>query len=138
MAADQDDFYQERILDHYEDPYHQGHCESPTHRHEEKNPLCGDVIQIELALDDSGRIREVYFDGEGCCISQASASMLLERLDGKTTEEIKTFTAQNMLDLFGTRLTPNRQKCCLLSWRVLQSALHSPIDGADRGGADSE
>ena len=138
MAADQDNVYQERILDYYEVPYHQGHCMSPTHRHEEKNPLCGDVIQIEVALDDSGRIHELYFDGEGCCISQASASMLLERLDGKTTEEVKAFTAQNMLDLFGARLTPNRQKCCLLSWRALQSALHSPIDGADHGGAVTE
>jgi nitrogen fixation NifU-like protein len=132
MATDRDDdFYQDRILDHYEDPYHRGRCTSPTHRHEDKNPLCGDVIQIELALDPTGRIREVFFDGDGCCISQASASMLLEHFDGKTIEEVKDFAAQDMLGLFGTRLTPNRQKCCLLSWRVLQSALHSPINQAE-------
>jgi nitrogen fixation NifU-like protein len=128
MAVDQDDFYQERILDHYEAPFHRGHCNSPTHRHRDKNPLCGDIIQIELSLDDQGKIRDVYFDGDGCCISQASASMLLETLDGKTVDEIKQFSAEDMLELFGTRLTPNRQKCCLLPWRVLQSTLHSPID----------
>ena len=120
------DVYQEHVLDHYEDPYHRGHCGSPTHRHKENNPLCGDVVEIQLILDGN-RIRKICFDGEGCCISQASASMLLERLDGKTTEDVRAFSAQEMLELFGPRLTPNRQKCCLLAWRTLQSAIHSPI-----------
>ncbi|MFV2067283.1 MAG: iron-sulfur cluster assembly scaffold protein, partial [Pirellulales bacterium] len=119
MAIDQDDVYQEHILDHYEDPYHRGHCEHPTHTHEDKNPLCGDVVRVELELDDTGNARQIYFDGDGCCISQASASMLVERLNGKSIDEIKQFSAQDMLELFGARLTPNRQKCCLLSWRVL-------------------
>jgi nitrogen fixation NifU-like protein len=129
MVTNQDDFYQEHILDHYEEPYHRGHCERPTHTHEEKNPLCGDVVHVDLVLGDDGTIEQIYFDGEGCCISQAAASMLVERMDGKTVEDVKRFTAQDMLELFGARLTPNRQKCCLLSWRVLQSAIHSPVDG---------
>ena len=127
MATELDDFYQDRILDHYEDPFHRGRCGHPTHRHQRKNPLCGDVVRIEMVLSDEGKIRELYFDGEGCCISQASASMLMEQMDGKTAEEIKTFSAQNMLEMFGVRLTPNRQKCCLLSWQVLQEAIHSPV-----------
>ena len=114
-------------MDHYEDPFHRGRCGHPTHRHQRKNPLCGDVVRIEMVLSDEGKIRELYFDGEGCCISQASASMLMEQMDGKTAEEIKTFSAQNMLEMFGVRLTPNRQKCCLLSWQVLQEAIHSPV-----------
>jgi len=129
MTIDQEDFYQEHILDHYEDPYHRGHCERPTHAHEDNNPLCGDVVRVELELDDVGKVKQIYFDGDGCCISQASASMLTERMDGKSIDEIKHFSARDMLELFGSRLTPNRQKCCLLSWRVLQTALHSPVDG---------
>ncbi|MEO0532110.1 MAG: iron-sulfur cluster assembly scaffold protein, partial [Planctomycetota bacterium] len=66
--------------------------------------------------------------GDGCVISQASASMLLEELNGKTVEEVKAFTAEDMLKLYGPRLTPNRQKCCLLSWRVIQQAVFSPVD----------
>lgn len=132
MASDQDDFYQDRILDHYEDPHHRGKCSAPTHAHQEKNPLCGDVIRIEMAQRDDGTIGELYFDGTGCCISQAAASMLMERMDGKTVDDITKFSARDMLELFGARLTPNRQKCCLLSWRAIQSAIHSPI-GEDAG-----
>lgn len=54
--------------------------------------------------------------------------MLMEEIEGKTVEEAKEFAAQKMLDLFGPKLTPNRQKCCLLPWRVLQSAVHAPVD----------
>ena len=128
----EEDIYQEHILDHYEDPYHRGPCAHPTHRHEADNPLCGDVVQMCLAIDSDGTLRELYFDGEGCCISQASASMLVERFDGRPIEEVRKFTAKDMLDLFGARLTANRQKCCLLPWRVLQAAIYSPVatDGA--------
>jgi len=128
MSSEQDELYQERILDHYEDPFHQGQCEHPTHAHEDDNPICGDVIRIELEIDDKGTVTNAYFTGEGCCISQASASMLLERLNGKSVEQIKEFSANDMLELFGAKLTPNRQKCCLLSWRVLQSAIFSPVE----------
>ena len=81
-------------------------------------------------------LKEAYFEGDGCCISQASASMLIEQFDGKTVDEVRQFTAENMLELFGAKLTPNRQKCCLLPWRVLQSAVFSPVDKSD--GEDGE
>jgi nitrogen fixation NifU-like protein len=132
--ANEEDLYQEHILDHYEDPFHRGHLAAATHAHEDKNPLCGDVIRIELKLDDQGLIEDLWFSGDGCVISQASASMLLEELQGKTTREAMQFSAEDMLKLYGPRLTPNRQKCCLLSWRVLQSAIHSPVsDSAEAG-----
>src|SRR5690606_19093205 len=99
-----------------------------THAHEDKNPLCGDVVRIELELGDDGKIKNVYFDGQGCVISQASASMLIEEMYGKTVDDVKVFGAEQMLQLYGPRLTPNRQKCCLLSWKVLQSAVHSPVN----------
>ncbi len=129
MPFNEQDIYQEHILDHYEDPYHRGRCAHCTHCHEDDNPLCGDRVRMELQVDDGGELKEVYFDGEGCCISQAAASMLVERFDGKTVEEVKQFSAEDMLELFGAKLTPNRQKCCLLPWKVLQSAIYSPVEG---------
>lgn len=125
QRPDEEDIYQEHVMDHYEDPYHRGNCALCTHAHEDKNPLCGDRIQLELQLE-SDKIAQAWFEGEGCCISQSAASMLCEAIEGKTIDQAKEFSAQDMLKLFGARLTPNRQKCCLLSWRVLQQAMHSP------------
>ena len=128
MSASEQNIYEEHVLDHYEDPYHRGSLSGATHAHEADNPLCGDVIHIDLKLDAEGRIVEAWFDGEGCVISQASASMLIEKIEGKTLDEVKEFSADQMLALFGPKLTPNRQKCCLLCWRVLQTAVHAPVD----------
>jgi nitrogen fixation NifU-like protein len=128
MTLDEEELYQEHILDHYEDPFHRGHLPAATHAHEENNPLCGDVVRIELRLGPDGKITDCYFTGQGCVISQASASMLLEAIEGKTVDDVKHFSAEDMLKLYGARLTPNRQKCCLLSWKVLQSAVHSPVN----------
>jgi nitrogen fixation NifU-like protein len=132
MPIDEEELYQEHILDHYEDPFHRGHLPTATHVHEDKNPLCGDVVRIELQLGPDGKIVDGFFTGDGCVISQASASMLLEKMQGKSVEDVKHFSAEDMLTLYGARLTPNRQKCCLLSWKVLQSAVYSPVNDADR------
>jgi nitrogen fixation protein NifU and related proteins len=123
----EEEIYQEHVLDHYEDPFHRGDVAGATHAHEGKNPLCGDVVRIELRLGPDGKVADCGFDGAGCVISQASASMLLEAVHGKTIDEVKAFSAEDMLKLYGARLTPNRQKCCLLSWRVIQEAVHSPL-----------
>lgn len=141
MAADRSDeeaLYQEHILDHYEDPFHRGACPHCTHAHEDDNPLCGDVVRIELRVDPAGRVDEAWFSGDGCCISQAAASMLTEYVEGKSVQDVTRFSADDMLALFGAKLTPNRQKCCLLSWRVLQQAIFSPVaDGASTPPANS-
>ena len=122
----EEEIYQEHILDHYEDPFHRGEVAGATHAHVEKNPLCGDVVKIALKLRE-GCVDDCGFEGDGCVISQAAASMLLEELNGKSLEEVKEFTAEKMLELYGARLTPNRQKCCLLAWRAIQQAVHSPV-----------
>jgi nitrogen fixation NifU-like protein len=127
MAPDEEEIYQEHILDHYEDPYHRGQCPHCTHMHEDDNPLCGDVVRMTMNIDEAGVLKEVFFDGDGCCISQAAASMLTEHFEGRSLEDVKNFTAQDMLGLFGVKLTPNRQKCCLLPWRVLQAAIYAPV-----------
>ena len=131
-----DELYQERILDHFEQPYHRGSCPRRTHAHEDDNPLCGDVVRVELSIRD-GRVADAWFDGDGCCISQSAASMLMQSIEGKPLEELKQMSGEEMLKLFGARLTPNRQKCCLLSWRVLQGALFSPV-GAKGENAESD
>lgn len=142
MSASEQDIYEEHVLDHYEDPYHRGPFTAATHADEGKNPLCGDVVHIDLKLSHDGKIQEAWFEGDGCVISQASASMLIEKIEGKTVQEVKDFSAEEMLKLFGPRLTPNRQKCCLLSWRILQSAVHSPVGEGDEsqsaGDSDGE
>jgi nitrogen fixation NifU-like protein len=125
--SSEEDIYQDHVMDHYEDPYHRGDLTGKTHSGNGKNPLCGDVVSVELEIDDSGLVKQAYFRGEGCCISQASASMLMEAVEGKTVEQVKAMEAAEMLKLFGPKLTPNRQKCCLLPWRVLQTAIFSPV-----------
>lgn len=128
MATDERDIYEEHILPHYEDPYHRGHCGSATHAHQGDNPLCGDIVRVEIELDENNCVRQAWFEGQGCTVSQAAASMLVEKIEGMTLEELKQFSASDMLELFQASLTPNRQKCCLLSWRVAQGALHSPVN----------
>ena len=123
----EEELYQEHILDHFEQPFHRGRCPLATHAHEDDNPLCGDQVRIELSVAPDGRIAQAWFNGDGCCISQAAASMLIEKIEGRTVDEVKNMAAAEMLQLFGAKLTPNRQKCCLLPWRVLQSAIYSPV-----------
>src|SRR4029077_11685753 len=101
MPIDEEELYQDHILDHYEDPFHRGHLPTATHAHEDNNPLCGDVVRIELQLGPDGKIVDCFFEGQGCVISQASASMLLEKIAGKTVDDVKHFSAEDMLDLYG-------------------------------------
>lgn len=121
-----DELYAERILDHYDEPFHRGPCAGCTHAHEGENALCGDAVRIELCLGDPACCR-AWFHGAGCCVSQAAASILMEWAEGRSAAELRGLTAEQMLELFGPRLTPARQKCCLLAWRVLQVALESPL-----------
>lgn len=125
-----DPLYEDRILDHYEQPFHRGTCPLATHCHEATNPLCGDRIRVELRVNGDGRIEDAFFQGDGCCVSQSAASMLMEHCQGKTLETLRSLKPQDMLALFAAPLTITRQKCCLLSWRVLQAAMvcpHAPI-----------
>jgi nitrogen fixation NifU-like protein len=131
---DPDDLYQERILDHYEQPFHRGSCPQATHAHEDSNPLCGDTIRMELRLDSDDRIADLYFQGRGCCISLAAASILVEHFQGKSLADLRSFSANEMLALFGPRLTITRQRCCLLGWRVLQAVTAVPLPGRPNQG----
>ena len=124
----QDELYRDVILDHYEQPYHRGSCPLATHGYEDANPLCGDRIRIEIRVSPTECADCIFFDGQGCCISQAAASMLVSQMEGKKLTELRNFSAGDMLELFGATLTPARKRCCLLPWRVLQRAIAHPLD----------
>ena len=119
-----DDFYRENILDHYRDPRNAGTLEDATHSHEENNPLCGDVIRIDLHVNDENVIDRVAFSGKGCAISQASASMLTEMIEGKTLDEAKEISKDDILEALGIEIGPVRLKCALLSLKVLKAGAY--------------
>ena len=118
------DLYREQIIDLYEHPLNYGELDPNDFSYEEDNPLCGDVIRIDVRLDDEGRISEVRWRGEGCAISQASASLLTEQVQGMTLEEVKEFPKDELLDLIGVPLSMARVKCALLSLKVLKAGAY--------------
>jgi nitrogen fixation NifU-like protein len=144
-----EDLYREVILDHYRNPRNKGHLDNPDRSAEGVNPLCGDEITIELAFDED-RVSEVGISGQGCSISQSSASMMSEAIKGKTKDEIEDLTKRfrdmmsldgeadigldpdrpgavlgDLESLQGVRKYPVRIKCASLGWNVLLEALGS-------------
>src|SRR4051812_19531278 len=136
-----DELYREGILDHYQSPRNRGRLDAPDVATQGTNPLSGDEIEVSLAVKD-GRIADVAFQGRGCSISQASASMMTESIKGKTVEEaaelLGTFktlmTDRNAPEidpdelgdleaLQGVRRYPVRVKCAILPWNVLREGL---------------
>ncbi len=118
VSAD-DQFYREYILDHYKNPRNYGRLEHPEITHEEDNPLCGDVVGMDFHVQD-GMIEDIRFHGRGCAISQASASLLTERLKGMSLEDAKKISKDDVLGELGIEISPARIKCALLSLKVLK------------------
>jgi nitrogen fixation NifU-like protein len=119
-----EDLYRERILDHYQNPRNYGSLEAPDISYEDDNPMCGDVIRIDIKLDQQNRISQVGFSGEGCAISMASASMLTEETLGKTLDQVKQLGKADVLQMLGVQLGPVRLKCALLSLKVLKGGVY--------------
>ncbi|MFQ5399905.1 MAG: iron-sulfur cluster assembly scaffold protein [Anaerolineae bacterium] len=120
--------YREQIIDLYESPLNYGELDEPDFSYEEDNPLCGDVIRIDVRLDDENRIAEVTWSGEGCAISQAAASLLTEEIKGMTLDEAKAFSKDRLLELIGVPLSMMRVKCALLSLKVLKAGAYGLPD----------
>ena len=114
--------YTEIILDLYKNPLNKGNLENPTHEHSENNPLCGDEITIQLILEDN-KIKEVKFHGQGCVISQASASLLTDKIKNLSVEEIKNLNKDFILDLLKIPISPARIKCAMLSLETLKRTI---------------
>ena len=144
-----EDLYREVILDHYRNPRNRGHLDAPDATAQGVNPLCGDEINIDLTIRD-GIVTDVAIEGQGCSISQSSASMMSEAIKGKSRQEIedliRKFRTMMSLDdsddpgldpdrpgavlgdieaLQGVRQYPVRIKCASLSWTTLMEALDS-------------
>ncbi|MGH2537201.1 MAG: iron-sulfur cluster assembly scaffold protein [Candidatus Promineifilaceae bacterium] len=119
-----DQMYREQIIDLYENPLNYGTLEPADFSYEEDNPLCGDVVHIDIRLDEAGRVADVKWHGRGCAISQASASLLTEAVKGKGLDEVKSFAKDELLDLLGIELSMTRVKCALLSLKVLKAGAY--------------
>jgi len=154
----EDDLYREIILDHYRRPRHAGRVNHPDATVEASNPLCGDEITLTVRRDD-GKLAEVAFEGQGCSISQASASMLCDSVTGLEADAADRL-AQSFRDMLiaggppvdvgdlealqGVKAYPVRVKCATLAWNaLLQAILGAPVEEStqleeahdDRGGA---
>ncbi|HEY6583603.1 MAG TPA: SUF system NifU family Fe-S cluster assembly protein [Gaiellaceae bacterium] len=121
-----EDLYREVILDHYKNPRGHGVIEDADAAAEGMNPLCGDEVAIYVSFDEDGEtIHEVKFSGRGCAISQASTSMLMEMVKGRTATEVGELSKEELLEEIGIpNMTPIRIKCALLGLGVLKVALH--------------
>ncbi|MBV9688605.1 MAG: SUF system NifU family Fe-S cluster assembly protein [Ktedonobacteraceae bacterium] len=114
--------YREYILDHYRNPRNYGKLEHPTVHCEDVNPLCGDQLGMDLLVEED-HVTAIRFQGRGCAISQAAASMLSEMVEGKTVEEVVQLGKEDVLDALGVPISPARMKCAFLSLRVLHRGL---------------
>jgi|TARA_B100001971_G_C18172363_1_gene527913 nitrogen fixation NifU-like protein len=116
--------YTEIILDLYKNPRNKGQLKNPTHESERNNPLCGDEIKLQLQVKNN-QIKDVKFSGNGCAISQASASLLTDKLKNLPIEEAKSLNKETVLDLLHIPISPARMKCALLSLETLKEALEN-------------
>ncbi|WP_435128137.1 iron-sulfur cluster assembly scaffold protein [Halobaculum sp. D14] len=115
------DMYRQQILDHYKNPRNYGEMDDPTFSHVGENPSCGDTIQVDVKLaDDDETIERVTFSGDGCAISQASASMLSQRLQGMTIDELEAMDTDDVTEMLGVDISPMRIKCAVLARQVAQ------------------
>ena len=125
------DIYREQIIDLYKHPLNHGTLEKVDFSYEEDNPLCGDVIRIDVKLDERDQVTDVAWSGEGCAISQAAASLLTDEIQGKSLAEIKAFDKDELLALLGVPLSMARVKCALLSLKVLKAGAYGLPDARE-------
>jgi nitrogen fixation NifU-like protein len=146
------ELYQEVILDHSRHPRHYGALDGATHKAEGYNPLCGDRVTVYLVLDATGRVTDIKFEGKGCAISQASASLMTEMLAGKSPAEAERLIegflhlvkgeeagdlpedARDHLDVMsGLSEFPMRVKCATLAWHTFRSAVEEGQTAVEEG-----
>lgn len=123
MSFGSDSIYREIILEHYQHPKNKGVLDPHDFSYEDVNPLCGDEIRIDVRVEGD-RVSDIKFSGRGCAVSQASASILTEMVEGKSLDEVKAIGKEELLDEIGIPVSPARMKCALLGLKVLKAGVY--------------
>lgn len=118
-----DQLYRESILDHYKNPRNKGTLDPADFSFQDTNPLCGDEIRIDVRVEND-RVTDIRFSGQGCAISQAATSMLMELAEGRPVEEVKLISRDDVLEELGAPISPARMKCAMLGLKVLKASLY--------------
>lgn len=113
------------FLAHFESPYHRGRLTEPSVTQHLRNAACGDWVNLEVRLTGGARVEAVYFQGQGCIVSQSAASILCERVEGRTLEELAALGPQDMLGWIDVPLLVRRQQCALLAFRALKMIVYA-------------
>lgn len=117
------DLYVEQLLDHYKNPRNAGALKPADIAHDADNPTCGDMVKVYAKVGAKDEISAIRFEGKGCAISQASASMLFEDLKGKKLDDVLRMNIQHVQELLGITLRPARVKCADLSLVVIKEGI---------------
>lgn len=116
-----DEIYKENILEHYRNPQNKGALPNATFSHREFNPLCGDEITMYVKVDPDSQVEKVSFQGNGCAISLAAASLFTETLRGKTLPEVQALSKQDIEAVLGIPLSTVRIQCAMLPVKAVVS-----------------
>jgi len=123
--------YRENIIDHYKHPHNHGTIGNADIKQTENNPLCGDVVTVSLKLND-GKVKDIKFESRGCAISRAATSMLTDDIKGKTLEEIKKISREDVINMLGIEIGLVRTKCAVLGLVAVKEGIkkyHGKIQG---------
>ena len=125
----EDQLYRQELLDIIRNPLNKGEIAKPDLEAKLVNPLCGDEVRIQIELANSKIIKKAVFSGNGCAISQASASLLAESIQGKKLSDVNKLRGNDILELIGINPSPSRVGCALLSLEVLMEAIRDGSKG---------
>jgi len=114
--------YRENILDHYKNPHNHGEIKDADIKFTENNPLCGDVITVNIKLNNS-KVEDIKFHGRGCAISQSAASMLTDEIRGKTLKEVKNLQREDIVNMLGIDIGVVRVKCAMLGLVAIKEGI---------------
>jgi nitrogen fixation NifU-like protein len=114
----------EFLMEHYQHPYHKGTLEHADLSLSGGSPGCSDVVTMQATFDDAGRLKEVYFDGEGCTISMAAASYVSELTEGMTPDQVEALTFEDLIDALGREVVMTRPTCATTALGTLKKGVH--------------
>lgn len=116
------DIYREYLMQHFKNPHNRGIIDSPTVEIVQKNPMCGDIISMQINVSKNV-IEDIKFDGAACAVTTASSSILTDAIKGKTLEEVKNIQKEDLMDMLGIDLTTSRVKCAMLPLEAVKNLI---------------